>query len=167
MPCSPFSRIDPSPFLVAVADRLRSAGVFGDAQITDAGLTCQAKNQLAATYRLSVEPSGQSLVIGLFVTDRWLSESIETDLLHTGDKMEELLEDELVELGWETAFPIEHFRNDAKEYVFRSRLAIPCGQTLSDPAIIDQATLLMLGYQATFAPLGDMLPPSPSSASSD
>ena len=37
--------------------------------------------------------------------DRWLSESIEGDLEHTGDELEELLEEELVELDWEGPFP--------------------------------------------------------------
>ena len=37
--------------------------------------------------------------------DRWLSESIEGDLEHTGDELEELFEEELVELNWDGEVP--------------------------------------------------------------
>lgn len=150
-----------APLLQAVAEQAKKAGVFADVQLTDAALVCLARDQPAACYRLTLEPSSQLLQVGLFTADRWLSESIETDLLHTGDKLHELLEDELVELGWETSLPVEHFRSDAKEYVFQSSLALASFQGLPQDGLIKQAATLLLAYQAMFARLGDMTPSSP------
>jgi len=83
--------------------------------------------------------------------DRWLSESIEADLMHFGDPREELVEEELAELGWRGRVPqIKHFRDDAKLYTFEN--ALPAG-------VAGDATLaakFLFAYEAAFRALGDV-----------
>lgn len=154
---------DPYQSLIeAVAERVKRAEVFEDVQCLERTLNCQARDaESEAFYKLLLEGTGdqQQVWIGLFTEDRWLSESIEADLLHTGDKMEELLEEELVELDYQGApVPIEHFRDDAKVYVFRSRLTIDGKDSPTDLAVVDRAVKIMLAYEACFRQLGDMSP---------
>ena len=85
--------------------------------------------------------------------DRWLSESIESDLLHTGDKMEEL-----AELGSDDRVArVEHFRSDDKLYTFRLRVpAAKPGGTGGARTLEDQAATHLLALEAAFRNLGDM-----------
>ena len=82
--------------------------------------------------------------------DRWLSESIETDLVHTGDKLDELLEDELVDLGWTHGrLPFEHFRSDDLLFTFRTPIDLArCGAS--------EVATVLLAYERCFRELGDM-----------
>ncbi len=160
---------DPYQSLIeAVAERVKRAEVFEDVQCLPGTLRCQAREvESEAFYKLLTEPTpdgggdnpGASIWIGLHTADRWLSESIEADLLHSGDKMEELLEEELVELDYVgDPLPIEHFRDDAKVYVFRSLLEISETDSPTTPAVIDRAVKILLAYEACFRQLGDMSP---------
>lgn len=144
----------------AVAERVKRAEVFEDVRCKSAALRCQARDvEEEALYVLLPDADDASRIwIGLHTPDRWLSESIEADLLHTGDKMEDLLDEELVELGYEQGpLHIEHFRDDAKVYVFRSALPIAPGNA-PDPEEIDRAVKVLLAYEACFNQLGDMNP---------
>lgn len=91
------------------------------------------------------------------MADRWLSHSIEADLLNTGDKMEDLLEEELVELRVRHAgrelggLSVEHFRSEDKLFTFRSRL--PGAASDLAPETISGC---LLAYEACFRNLGDM-----------
>lgn len=141
----------------AAAERVKRAEVFEDVVCEPGALRCQARDvESEAFYQLLVEPGGGARVwIGLHTADRWLSESIEADLLHSGDKMEDLLEEELVELDYDGGkLAIEHFRDDAKVYVFRS--ALPVSGSPTDPVVIDRAVKVLLAYEACFRQLGDM-----------
>ena len=71
----------------------------------------------------------------------------EGDLEHTGDELEELLEEELVELDWEGRSTFRHFRNDLREYVFS------CEWPSVAPAEVSVALQAMV---AMFTELGDM-----------
>jgi hypothetical protein len=94
--------------------------------------------------------------------DRWLSESIEADLMHTGDPIEELIEDELVELGHDPkrdgAMPaVRHFRSDDRLYTFEN--LVPCGHALASGDVDGAAAIAgryLLAYEAAFRELGDM-----------
>lgn len=86
---------DVAAFLESVADIAREHGVFGEVQLLDNTLRCRAKDAAAeAWYTVARQHDGWS--VSLSTADRWLSESIETDLMHFGDPMEELIEEELV-----------------------------------------------------------------------
>jgi hypothetical protein len=138
--------------LQAAAARARQAGVFAQVHTEGARLTAAARDA-DAQYRLDILPDG-SLWLSLVTADRWLSESIETDLLHTGDKVEELLEDELVELGHQGGpLRVEHFRSEDLLYTFRS--PVPSTGPSADHDAQTAATCL-LAYEACFHQLGDM-----------
>lgn len=144
----------------AVAERVKRAEVFEDVCCEPGALRCQARDvEEEAHYVLLPDGKDASRIwVGLQTPDRWLSESIEADLLHCGDKMEDLLDEELVELGYEDGpLPIEHFRDDEKFYVFRSALSVTEGGTTKSDEI-DRAVKVLLAYEACFGQLGDMSP---------
>ncbi|MFG0260350.1 MAG: hypothetical protein ACF8LK_08365, partial [Phycisphaerales bacterium JB041] len=75
-------------------------------------------------------------------------------LVHTGDKMDELVTDELVELGCDDAVDVvEHFRSEDMLFTFRSRVPVE-GRTGDEAAAAAAAHLL--AYEACFCQLGDM-----------
>ncbi|MHC4976056.1 MAG: hypothetical protein ACYTF7_05550 [Planctomycetota bacterium] len=100
-----------------------------------------------AWYYLSYEDG--ALWAGLATEDRWLSQSIEADLVHTGDSMVDLIEEELADLGGSTPIPsVDHFRDENLRYTFRTRL--PADSSPEDVALVIRA------YEAAFRELGDM-----------
>ena len=139
-------------FLEAVRDAIVAADVLDDVEITDGMVRGKARDAAEeAWYR--VEPDGDTWWVSLVTADRWLSESIESDLMHTGDPLEELIEEELVELGADVSCPpVKHYRSEDMLYTFRSPL--PASPEAADaPAI---ATTWVRAYEAAFRELGDM-----------
>lgn len=141
----------------AVADKARAAAVFGEVSIKNNVLTATAKASAEpAEYRLFIESN--VLWVALVTEHRWLSQSIEADLVHTGDKLNELIREELINLGWENFAPtFEHFRDEKKLYTFRTRLTPPLDLArAADAETVNHTTLALLAYEATFRMLGDM-----------
>lgn len=145
-----------------VRGRLATTDVFGSVE-AGAGvvlLVAAAKASAApAEYRLEWDGAKKAVYVSLVMADRWLSESIESHLVEHGDKMEELLEDELVEVGYfdrgEAPIEhIEHFRSDDKLFTFRA--AVPLGEHVDDAEATDLTVRLMLAFEACFRQLGDM-----------
>lgn len=124
-----------------------AAGVFGAVEIEGARLSAAAKAPAApAWYRLS-EDAGTAWV-SLVTPDRWLSHSVEADLLHTGDSLGDLIREELAELGDEgPALRCEHFRDEERLFTFRT--PVPAS---------DEATLwrYLRAYEECFRRLGDI-----------
>lgn len=134
--------------LRAVAERARASGAFASVSVEGPRVRCAARDA-EAEYRVDAGEGG-GLWVSLVTPNRWLSESIETELLHTGDKLEELLEDELVDQGYEGGPPkVEHFRSEDLLFTFRSRA--PEGDDEVGAAVI-----CLLAYEACFRQLGDM-----------
>jgi len=132
--------------LTHAAHVARKAGVFGEVSIRGDVLEAKAAASAAPAAFLLTLQSGRPWV-ALVTPDRYLSQSIEQDLVHTGDKLTELLEEELIELGFtgKAVLPVEHFRDDEKRFTFRT------------PAPADDsAATLLLAYEACFRRLGDM-----------
>jgi hypothetical protein len=140
------------PLLDQVRARADTSGVFGPTDIRDGMLICRAKNAAApASYRVFAE-NGR-VWISLVMADRWLSESIESSLVDHGDHLEDLIEEELAELGYHgPRLTFEHFRSDDKLFTFRTPVPGPTG----GPAGVENVTKLLLGYEACFRNLGDM-----------
>lgn len=140
--------------LVGVKTKAEAAGVFGTIQLEDGRLSCAAAASAEpAFYRLEIDPDG-TLAVALVTDNRWLSESIEADLMHHGDPIEELIEEELVELGFNGGRPVvKHYRSDDMLYTFRTPVPTD-GLTGSD--LETRATQFLLGYEAAFRELGDM-----------
>jgi hypothetical protein len=138
------------PILQSVHNQASSRGVFGKIEILSDRLRCHAKDAPEpAWYELASAPGG--LIVRFATPDRWLSESIESDLMHFGDPLEELVEEELAELGWRGRIPtIKHFRDDAKLYTFENLLPDAAG---ADPEL---AAKFLFAYEAAFRSLGDV-----------
>ena len=128
------------------------AGVFGAVSIDERGVVCSAKNSAEpAFYRVSVEDDG--VWISLETEDRWLSGSIEGDLVNTGDKLDELIEEEVIDLGdVDAEVGFEHFRSPEMMYVFRSKLS----GSVEDARVGERALIWLLGYEIVLRELGDM-----------
>lgn len=146
------SNIDPRvrAFLEGVAQEARRAGVFGVVVVGETGVRCAAlASAEPAEHRVDVE--GGKVFVSLVTSDRWLSESIEAELMHTGDKVEELLEEELVDRGYEGKLTCQHYRSDDLLFTFRSELPVTPG-----PEGVEDAARCLLAYEACFRELGDM-----------
>ncbi len=143
-----------------VADRLREAEVFCKVRRGDDALRCQPRQiESEGTAYCAEVPEPHDLVwVSLKTADRWLSESIEAALMHSGDKIEDLLEEELYDQGFEARLPVDHFRDDMKMYVFRSPVFLPPDEQLDDERMIERVTQVILAFEACFRQLGDMAP---------
>ena len=140
--------------LQLVKNEALESGVFGEIRLEAGRLSCAAASSAEpAWYRLESE-DGQWFV-SLVTADRWLSESIEADLMHHGDPIEELIEEELIELGFEhEALKVKHYRSEDMLYTFRSPLPVGDLDATSAARIAAQC---LLAYEAAFRELGDMM----------
>ncbi len=136
----------------AVGASARAAGVFGPVEVREGMLWAAAKGAPEeAHYRL--EWDAGKLWVSLVTPARYLSQSIEADLMFTGDKVEELIEEELGALGVEGGAPqVEHFRSADKLFTFRS----PVRGAGADERSADVACKWLLAYEAAFRDLGDV-----------
>lgn len=136
----------------AVGALAREAQVFGEVRVNERSVECAAPEAPAeAWYRLYQEDG--RFFVEFSTPDRWLSHSIEADLLNTGDKIEQLVEEEMGELGVESSgIGVEHFRDDGKRFVFRT--CLPVAATGKDCA--RAASLALRAYEACFRRLGDV-----------
>ncbi len=130
------------------------ANVFGAVRVRDGVLVCEAQEAAApAEYRLFADAG--AIWVGLFTADRWLSQSIEQDLVHTGDKLEELMEEELADQGEAAAGArpkFEHFRDEEKVFTFRTKVPVRPGEN----GAAERASRWLLACEAMFRRLGDM-----------
>jgi hypothetical protein len=140
----------PNDLLVNVHSLAAAAGVFGAMSVGPDRLEAAAAGSAApAFYR--VDAGGGEVWVSLVTADRWLSESIEADLMHSGDKLEELIEEELVDQGEEAGrVSFEHFRSDDMLFTFRTK--VPPAATSS----AERIARYLLAYEACFRNLGDM-----------
>lgn len=148
----------PHDFLQSLATRAAAADVFGPLSHSASRLTARAKNcESEAEYRVDMpsSPTDGRIWVSFLTPDRWLSESIEADLMHTGDSIEELIAEELIEhdLPAPTA-PItcEHFRSEDRLFTFRSPIPVT---TLTEQSL-DHALRWLLAYESCFRNLGDV-----------
>jgi len=144
---------DRESILATVKTMAQGAGVLGDVELAADGLQGRALGcQSKAFYRL-FEDEGRVWVS--FVTpDRWLSESIEADLEHTGDHLDELLEEELAEFGVEARPEYQHFRSEDRLFTFRS--PIPVSPSTSGTSAAKLLFAYLMAYEACFRELGNV-----------
>ncbi len=150
------AQVDGEALLGTVAAAAERAGVFGPVSVRDGMLVCEASGSAEpAFYRVELE--GSSVWVSLVMEDRWQSESIESDLVHTGDKLEELLDEELAELGYNSgevgAPTYQHFRSEDMLFTFRSEVPLA---GLDRDAAGERVMQWLRGYEACFRQLGDM-----------
>lgn len=143
-----------SDFLSTVKQLADHSNRFASVELTGEALRCTARGAAADAWYL-LERDCDGWAVSLLTPDRWLSESIEGDMLEGRDTAEELIDDELVELGFNgKAEQVKHFRDDAKVYVFRSR--VPGAAATATAAEAPHAATYLLAFEAAFANLGDM-----------
>lgn len=88
--------------------------------------------------------------------DRYISQSIETDVLWTGDDLDDLIDEELVDLGWDRGRlkPLKHYRNDEMLFIFVS--ALPLTPEAVGPDDAKDLARVLMAYENAFRELGDM-----------
>lgn len=108
------------------------------------------------SYRVEVD-SGD-VFVSWVTPDRYLSQSIEADLVYTGDDLDDIIDEELADQdGWSLPArlePMEHFRDEAKLFTFRSKLPLVAAEVKPEhaPALV----AALLAYDAAIRQLGDM-----------
>ena len=133
--------------LKTISQQASASGVFSRVEALADRLRCHAKGCPEPAWYELADVRG-TLIVRFATPDRWLSESIESDLMHFGDPIEELVEEELAELGWRGKVPaIKHFRDDDKLYTFEN--AVPA-------ADVATASKFLMAYEAAFRALGDV-----------
>ncbi|MFO0873475.1 MAG: hypothetical protein U0575_05830 [Phycisphaerales bacterium] len=164
------SRID--TFLADVRRDAESAGVFGVVEVLPGqsgrpGMLRASAPRAAAEAWYRIRHDGGAWCVEFVTPDRWLSESIEADLMHHGDPIEELVEEELAELddggrdgsagdaargraGAAVVRPVvQHFRSEDLLYTFRT--ALP-----GEVPEASEASRFLRAYEAAFRELGDV-----------
>ena len=127
------------------------SGRFAVAELAAGALRCRASGSAAEAWYV-VSPEGDGWAVSLETPDRWLSESIEGDMLEGRDSAEELVDDELVEVGFPNRCEkVKHYRDDAKVYVFRTRVPLD-----GVPDAARGLATYLLAFEAAFSQLGDM-----------
>ena len=148
--------------LEAVARGAREADVFDRVEV-EAGLVKAHARVVESDCWYQVGPvatvdRSTRVWVGIYTPDRWLSGSIEADVLNLGDKYEDLIEEELADQGGDGRPKVEHFRDDDKVFVFRSPVSVAETARLDDPSLVDRLVKMLLAYEAAFRDLGDMVP---------
>jgi hypothetical protein len=142
----------------AVAKKVRAAGVFGEVSSAGGTVRCEALGTEDPAF-FELAAAGGQVWVALKTPARYLSQSIEQDLVHSRDKIPDLLSEELIDRGYEgrTTLKFEHFRDENRQYCFRSLTPINVGDGASASEVEIGVTML-LAYEATFRPLGGMKP---------
>lgn len=145
--------MDVKQVLEQVQSLAQDADVFDSVRIADGRVDCSARGcESDAGYR--VEQDGSQLWVSFVTPDRWLSESIEADLQHSGDDLEDLLEEELADLDIEAEVTFEHFRSEDRLFTFRTPISLERGADARTAGEI--AAKYVLAYEACFRELGDV-----------
>jgi len=141
--------------------RLRAieSGCFESVALENSCLTCKALHSAEpAEYRICIEDN--KLCISLVTPNRWLSESIESDLVEHGDDIVDLIDEEVRSHNYKgPQLAVLHFRSPDKFFTFRSPLPIPVhhpADVKADPANIETTFTVLMTYQNVFSELGDM-----------
>ena len=88
--------------------------------------------------------------------DRYLSQSIESDLVYTGDDLDDMLDEELVDLGWSRGRldPFKHYRDEEETFVFV--FCLPLKQSKLTPNDAADLVKCLQAADLVFSELGDM-----------
>lgn len=144
---------------LSVAKReLDASGRFDTIEIKDGMLVAHALDAPEnAFYRIEAE--GERVFVTWVSADRYLSQSIEQDLVFSGDDLDDMIDEELVDTGYEgqRLAPMQHYRNDEKLFIFRSRTPIDAGKC-DAPSAGPSLAKFVLAYEAAIRQLGDMSP---------
>lgn len=143
-----------APVFDAALTPLAKSGDFAKVARTESGIRCDALHVEEDCYYAAHTDADGTVRVGWYSPDRWLSGSIEGDLVHTGDKIDELLEEELIDQGVSQKIKLDHYRDQDKVFVFHGKLEMPSDSALATTLIVN----VLCALQACFIELGDMNP---------
>ncbi|MCA9312253.1 MAG: hypothetical protein KDA21_13650 [Phycisphaerales bacterium] len=138
-----------------VAEAARCSGCFGAVEVREDLVSCAAADAPEPAFYRLVSEDGR-LWVEWVTADRWLSQSIEAELVFTGDDLEDMIDEELVDLGYEgpKLGALSHYRSEDLLYTFRSEVRVDAEGTQDE--VVRALTTCLLAYEATFRELGDM-----------
>jgi hypothetical protein len=144
------STMPSDPILAAAFATASAHDGFGSVESSIDCVRCSAKHAGAPAH-FELQRRGDVYWVRMVTSDRWLSESVEGQILE-GDPLDELLEEELADLGWRgTIGALKHFRDEQKVYVYEHQ--VPANNTHS---AAESASMFLIAYAKTFHELGDM-----------
>lgn len=143
-------------FLDALIEPLKAHPLF-DAARRDADSAIAHATDTPEDAHFCVEVDSEGIWLTWASTDRYLSQSIEADLMFTGDDLDDMIDEEMVDAGWDLGklSPSTHYRDDHMRFVFRCKAPIK-------PDAIDAQSHAepfangLAGFATAFAELGDM-----------
>jgi hypothetical protein len=144
--------VDPgvARLLDEVSRLARASGAFASVERAGSRVVCTARTRPEASFR-AVADAG-AWFIEWASPDRYLSQSIEAELMWTGDDLDDLIGEELADEGFPGSLGgVEHFRDAEKSFVFRAR--VPAAA----PAAADIVKALR-AFDKAFVNLGGMKP---------
>jgi hypothetical protein len=130
---------------------LLGSGIFAGVDRKEGRVECAARGHAEAWFRIDVE--GDRWFVSWNCAGRYMSQSIEADLMWTGDDLNDLIDEELADQGYsgKPLGRVEHFRDAEKHFVFRSAIPVDAGS-----ADARTLTACVRAYEAAFRDLGDM-----------
>lgn len=147
-----------APALLRLLEDVRALAAasdeFDEARLENGALVIHAAEAPPEVfYRLEMDTG--TMFVSWISADRYISQSIEAELMWTGDDLDDLIDEELIDTGWTHGRlgDMEHFRNDQQLFTFRSAIKTELEQ-------LDAQSLLgcLLAYHRAFSELGDMKP---------
>lgn len=142
--------------LCRIAELVSADDAFDSVELRQTMVHCHAAGAPAeAFYR--VEFADGRLWVTWVSPDRYLSQSIEQVLVFTGDDLDDMIDEELVDLGWTRGAlgRNEHFRDDEKLFTFRSALPVDAA-TIVGAELARDAVRVLHAYRIALGQMGDM-----------
>ena len=142
----------------AAKRELEADGRFDSVAIENGMVVAHAsESPEGAFYR--IEAGADGVFVSWVSADRYLSQSIEQDLVFGGDDLDDMIDEELADTGYEGdgLAPMQHYRNDEKLFIFRSKAPIDAASCDAASAGASLAKFV-LAYEAALRQLGDMSP---------
>lgn len=133
-----------------------ASGAFSAVDVVEGAVVCRFGDEdVDAEFRLDWDGAG--FAVSMMTPDRWLSQSVEATLMNSGDSLEDLIDEEMVELGCDAGpLSMKHFRDEKKRYVFVSPVPISVGDAGTDESAATGLACVR-GYERAFAELGDFV----------
>lgn len=165
MPAPTLMSPELSKVLNAVAEAARRARVFDRVEVEVGGAmggyvsAVPVEAPEGVRFRVEPDPASRRFFVSWVSPDRYVSQSIEADLMWTGDRLDDLIDEELADQGWSGGAlgEVEHFRSEDKLFTFRSQIPISVDGACPDRDAPELVRCL-LAYEAAFRELGDMKP---------
>ncbi|HBS29258.1 MAG TPA: hypothetical protein DEB06_07360, partial [Phycisphaerales bacterium] len=102
----------------------RASGAFAAVTVHPTRVDCTDPVQPEALFRFALDAG--ALTVNWVSADRYLSQSIEAELRWTRESIDDLMDEELADRGFDgSASRMTHFRDAEKCFVFRWELPIP------------------------------------------